>query len=623
MIQVKWVQVQNFRSISDTGRIFLDPNITLFAGKNESGKTNILKALECFSNDEFNEEDIPIDVENGEKLEPTVTVNFEVDKKILSKVSKIPEIFQDIGVFECEVTRTRSNSQVVKGTAVMALIKDEFNSFREKLYSLNTVILHNGLLDEDSKILFIEAYNDVRSEYDKQLFEDFCNTIKDLLHNEKLDEAFVKDIIEIVNDHVNELEKNISNIDRIIDNMNKIIPSFILFDSFNDMLPDSINLGSETPNIISNFYKLVNITDTEELFNAKGQARKRLVDKISATISGDFGSFYSQNEVKLTVDIDGDELYFYIYDHDGDTPFRPQQRSKGFQWFLSFFLTLSAHENKNYVLLIDEPGLYLHAKAQDDILNILEKISKEKQILVTTHSPYLLNSDRLERIRLVSRGSSQRTYVENKIHKGADIETLTPVITAIGLDLTKSLPFNPNFNILVEGISDYYYLEAMKRYLYDNLPNLNTQIIPCVGATKIPIMASLLFGWGLPFKVLLDKDKEGEQTKRNLINKHYLDNDEVIFVGESNPTCIEDLFSSEDFINYILLDSDLDISSNTEYIKKQKLDKVLLSKKFNESIQIGNQHLTLSSETISNFIDLFGKLYKNIDQSSLEHETIQ
>ena len=79
-------------------------------------------------------------------------------------------------------------------------------------------------------------------------------------------------------------------------------------------------------------------------------------------------------------------------------------RSKGLIWFLSFWMELEAgREDGGLIILADEPGLYLHIKAQADILEVFEKLSTEggHQILYSTHSPNLIKTERLERINLV------------------------------------------------------------------------------------------------------------------------------------------------------------------------------------------------------------------------------
>jgi len=62
----------------------------------------------------------------------------------------------------------------------------------------------------------------------------------------------------------------------------------------------------------------------------------------------------------------------------------PKQRSNGVRWFTSFFLQLKASSlddgKQGQVILIDEPGGSLHARAQEDVIKVFEDI---KEILDT------------------------------------------------------------------------------------------------------------------------------------------------------------------------------------------------------------------------------------------------
>jgi predicted ATP-dependent endonuclease of OLD family len=176
--------------------------------------------------------------------------------------------------------------------------------------------------------------------------------------------------------------------------------------------------------------------------------------------------YWKQHEIKLIADVNADNLIIGMEESGSPRLFKVEQRSKGFQWFLSFYLRLKARKENINMILIDEPGLYFHAKAQKDVLRVLENISKEAKIVFSTHSPYLLDIDRLDRVRLVLKSDKKGSIIENIIHKNADVETLTPIITAIGLDISHDLKIEgKGRNVLLEGISDYYFLHGVKDIL--------------------------------------------------------------------------------------------------------------------------------------------------------------
>jgi hypothetical protein len=69
------------------------------------------------------------------------------------------------------------------------------------------------------------------------------------------------------------------------------------------------------------------------------------------------------------------------------------ERSRGFRWFFSFYITFAADADggaaKDAILLMDEPGLYLHIQSQKDLL--AHWITDfDNQIIYTTHSPFMV-----------------------------------------------------------------------------------------------------------------------------------------------------------------------------------------------------------------------------------------
>ena len=111
------------------------------------------------------------------------------------------------------------------------------------------------------------------------------------------------------------------------------------------------------------------------------------------------------------------------------------------------------NDNKPNVILIDEPGLYLHAKAQKDLLTVLLEHSSTYPVVFSTHSPYLITENNLENVRLVEKSRTEGTKILGKIHAHAtaDHETLTPILTAIGLGINDSITnIDQRDNVVVE-----------------------------------------------------------------------------------------------------------------------------------------------------------------------------
>ena len=130
--------------------------------------------------------------------------------------------------------------------------------------------------------------------------------------------------------------------------------------------------------------------------------------QLNLRVKEEYEKYWTQDATNLEVDWDSSNLMFFV--EEGDYFYPPEIRSKGKQWHLAFDVRVTARskEDVDNIILIDEPGLFLHATAQRDILRKLESSAADAQVIFATHSPYLLEADKLDRIRLISAGLSAR-----------------------------------------------------------------------------------------------------------------------------------------------------------------------------------------------------------------------
>ncbi|WP_046178630.1 ATP-dependent nuclease [Domibacillus tundrae] len=595
-MKIKWVKISNFRSITDTQTFYLNSELSILAGKNESGKSNILKALKAFGDNEFNENDFPQHFTG----EPKVEVCFSVSTHLLSEIDEDIVIDTTDEFVDLIVERNANGDELFNSDVTDSFIdrlQDDIIDLKKELVDIVKQFADSLDASFSMDVSNQDFLSKLKLEWGKltsdcELSEENQNTIET--------------VNKLINDLANKAKKELN----IFDSLEDLIPNFILFDSFNDILPDTIlKEAAKESNIVKRFFKLTDYSLEDLIEEEDGTKKLTITSRVSAKVTGNFGEYYRQNDIRLNLNMDGEKLHFHIYDGNGDTPFKPNQRSQGFQWFLSFFLTMNSEMDDNSIILVDEPGLYLHAKAQNDILTLLEQISSKQQVIFTTHSPYLIDANRLERVRLVNKNEHQNTLIENKIHRGADKDTMTPVITSIGLDLTRDLTISSGYTVLVEGISDYYYLNGLKEILEKSGYSLkDVRFIPSAGVSKITILVSLLLGWGVDFKVLIDNDKAGNQAKRQLIQDFNLEEDKICFVSNIAGNAIEDVFSDEDFNTVVLEDFKDMVRTGVKNSTKVKFaDKVVISKKFMET-KCDVEFSELGEETKSTITDLFKAL---------------
>ncbi|MBF4248845.1 OLD family endonuclease, partial [Vibrio anguillarum] len=161
---------------------------------------------------------------------------------------------------------------------------------------------------------------------------------------------------------------------------------------------------------------------------------------------------------RLKVVADGQYLKVVVEDDLG-VDIELDQRSEGFQWLVSFFIVFFSEamdKHENAILLLDEPGMSLHALKQRDFRETISRLAENNQTLFTTHSPFLVGPDELDIVRVVE--MKERT-LGTKVHttlSSEDPAGLLPLQEALGYDLANSL-FSQQRNLILEGLTDYWY----------------------------------------------------------------------------------------------------------------------------------------------------------------------
>lgn len=570
-------RIQNYKSIKDTGKVYFDPKITVIAGKNEAGKTAILEALEDFNlNKKINEKAIPI---QNETQKPEITIWFEITNK---DVSFLEEQYENqISLSNIMITKLYpdtykmySDLKLKDGKTKEFLLKN-IKEFEGKGIKFSKNLLNAEILD------IIYSLDELRKKF-------IANLTK-----LKVPPPEFNIITTQFNSMLNSLTLN-GDIVKII--LNNLIPNIILFSSFDDKLPNKIPIASvSTTPIIQDLIRLAEIDVALIQPNANDRKKEKHKRSVNLKFSDAYSQFWKQDDSILS--ITWDNQFFFLWIEENEEFFEPEQRSKGRQWHLSFYIRITARtiEGKMNLILVDEPGLFLHAKAQKDILLKLEDCSQTSPIVYSTHSPYLISRDHLDRIRLVVKNGSSETEIK-KLTANVDKETLTPILTAIGEDLSSGIKVDKTNSVVVEGFSDYLWLKAFYTLL-EIKDEIN--IIPSVGASNVVNVGCILFGWGLNPLFILDNDNAGKTAKKKLMKKLGILEDHILPVpNENEEGTIEDMFSDDDYKKYIDLENSED-------------GKIILATKFYNSVkkeEILKNHL--SEKTLNSFGTLFKKIKK-------------
>lgn len=563
-IQLKAFQIKNYRSIKDTKKIEINDKVTVLAGKNESGKTNVLNAILTAYRDDFKDDDIPVNIKDAE---PSIKLSFKFNSKYIENKLGIP--FDEEKEYTMSLTRSMSTVDLFEGSII-----DYFS---------NVFIEEYGVEDKYKKCLKKDKIRKLITD----LAADEDNTISNLEKYFNFSELGESENKSSITEYIVNTIKSV----KISESLNKLIPKIVYFDSFTDILPDELTKEQiqsptfeENERAFMNLLYLLGISKQDFMKKIKGDERNQSKEfkRISNEITTKYNDVYMQEKVSIGLDKNGNKVFVQIFNEgDKDNDIKPSQRSKGFQWFIAFYLLLNSIEkDKDAIILIDEPGLYLHATAQDDVLKFLNN-EIDNQVIFTTHSPYLLDINKLNSLKLVVRGNSGTNIVQ-KYYDCKDQETITPLITAIGYNISKNpIELGNGLNIITEGISDRFYLLAFLK-IFNCRKKIN--IIPSTGSQNMHLLISLCIGWNLDYEIMIDNDTGA--TALETIKELYINENEMEskIIWSSKNGAIEDVFSTNDKAKYSISKNNKVTSSYNFYnkvinkeIKKEDLEQETLA----------------------------------------------
>lgn len=277
-----------------------------------------------------------------------------------------------------------------------------------------------------------------------------------------------------------------------------------------------------------------------------------LVDKMNERLASalNFPKWWSQDsDFSLYLTLRDFDLVFTVRDRTG-SDYSFSERSGGMSYFLSYFVQYLSHEptGGQEVLLMDEPDAYLSMLGQQDLLAIFRDFAAPAdpdkvpvQVVYVTHSPFLIDKNHGERIRVLEKGDGDEG---TRVVSNAARNHYEPLRSAFG-GFVAETTFIGNCNLMVEGQADQVLLagvSSLARRLgsKDDTLDLNTlSLVPAGSAEHIPYMVYLARGRDVDtpaVAVLLDSDKEGQdvaaELKKGYRGRRLIDDEFVIGVGD-------------------------------------------------------------------------------------------
>jgi AAA ATPase-like protein/OLD-like protein len=567
-----------FKSINEAQVVVPDEQVTVLVGMNEAGKTVFLQALQK-SNDalgiakfdpveDYPRKDLPTYLRKHKTEPDTATkLTYRLTDKEVQKLNATFHTNVAPG-FEFSVLHQYSN-----GSRVDIAI--------DEAPALNHLLV-NSQLSTDAKAA-LEQAESLRS------FPDALKSVSLTADDKSFLTAIETRISETNWTSVVQWEA--------WKWLEKRIPKFLYFGEY-ELLPSKMNLTdlaaraqdakTDSKRLQPDHRAVLALLRMADIpvgdFTSPGgyETLKAKIEGISINLTDQIMAFWKQNEdLEVEVDIKtdsediapfntGPNLYLRIKNrrHRGvSTPFR--QRSRGFIWFFSFLvwfdnvqhqLEAEGRTPSDLILLLDEPGLSLHALAQSDFLRYIDDLSTRHQVLYTTHSPFMVHSDRLHQVRMVEDREKVGTVISDNL-SGSDARTIFPLQAALGWTIAQNL-FISQRNLLVEGPSELIYLKALSQRLEaegrDGMRD-DITIVPTGGLDKVVTFIALLGANQLQLAVLHDYRGAPEQRLMDVVREKMISPKAVLNasqfrdlsnVGVSGRAAdIEDLFEEQEYLD--------------------------------------------------------------------------
>ena len=460
-----------FRNIVDSGQIDFEPDVTCLVGKNESGKTTVLQALHRTNPapapskfDEF--EDYPrwsyVDDRRDGLISQTqpIVCAFALDDEDVAAV--VTELGQG-------VLRSKTFRRAIDYSG------DTFTGFDVDEAAALTNYLERANITDDLRRLIKPGAGPEDIKDGKAFVDGLDET------NQAEVQAVAHQVaIRFENGSAWSIAKDI---------LKRRIPQFFYFSQY-EILPGRVDLSKlfatnqePSQSSLQTARALLQLAGAEPNVLTAGEfeRRKAELEAISSKLSREVSRYWTQNE-NLLVEIDADNatiqsdpehaavvryLDLRVRDTRHGYTGNFTQRSGGFQWFFSFLAAFSEFENRGHgvIVLLDEPALNLHGRAQADFLRFInERIAAHSQVVYATHSPFMVEPSHLERVRILEDKGLEAGSVVSQDVSTVGSDSLLPLQAALGHDIAQNVSLGPD-NELIQGTSDITNLRMMRDYL--------------------------------------------------------------------------------------------------------------------------------------------------------------
>ena len=604
-MKITKVEIYNYKSIGEKCVIDFDEKSTVLVGKSNVGKTNILEALRFA----FNDEPLAKKDTCSWKLDQPLSIKvfLKIERKDIPQIERIDTSFTNLTHI---VINKYIDGRIEFSAEPDISVKKWFEPTEEVVAWLSNYRARIRRTARKFKAVKSQLTQDDPLLIDFSSLDTFVNTDKKLDPMESEDEqkAVLNELLKLLKFIRKKLDKkqyrnlntrgiklSLSNIIRDVeydlpsikfkeetyepftkDNLSGLLPRIIYLKSSDELkMTDSIFIDDIKNTGSDNFMRgLIDLSEIDINILEKGERRqiKDPLNQANRNIASRLSKYWNQENltIELNYDIDtsdpGNPRRKMDLDFIGEDKRRSIifEQSPGTRWFMAFVVEYLANQSdeKDIILLLDEPGILLHAGAQKDLLGRFENTAPIIQIIYTAHSPYMINKNFPLRIRSVGKGSGtdteiRGTYVDQKPYTSPKCRAWEPLRSSLGISLGDSI-FVGGVNLIVEGITDQIILSSIIQVI-NKIENkakfdLNKVSITFAGDNRNLVALAIFCSQETEgMKVLLDGDR-GAETRTKLM-KGKIDRDQIFIINEildAKTIDIENVFDPEFYHDCVL-----------------------------------------------------------------------
>jgi len=516
-MKLKEIDIENFRSIKNEKIVFTHDCLVLL-GKNEAGKTNVLKAIASL----FDEYKVS-NKDRRKRLE-----NEKIEQYFVRAVFELTPA--DFNIIEERFNQKYTGTEHVKfksGISFKEFVKKVFYNF----------IIKIKIADGEEPTNLYWSYNKKDIELDAPLF--LTGTTISLEQGPGKAFNLISNTLQIVNALYNE----------------KPIKCHYWQYSESYLLPSSVNITDfiAKPDDFKALKNIFGLCGREEIKSEFEAAKaedgdySNLLEQVSKKVTTSFQKIWNDFKgTSIQLLPNGDEILIKVV---GKAKYNFEDRSDGFKKFISILLMLSTESRiskilKNDLILIDEPDQSLYPTSARYLRNELIEISKKSKVVYSTHSQYMIDADCIDRHLIVEK-IDDVTIIKSE-HANAPFSKDELLRRAIGTSIFECLR---ETNIIFEGYLDKELFQLFCKQHKCEKDFSEYGNVYLGGISGAEVLAQILMLANKKFLIIADSDDTSKNKKSDFV-KNYPDyKDNWLAYGDIS----RDVATMEDFftVNHI------------------------------------------------------------------------